>query len=181
MVSLQKVTLQKSGDRAPLSLEKKGDGFSSVRVSLAWTAGVDLDLHAFYRTKAGEEGHISFANKGQAGRPPFIRLSGDEGVGNTAGDNEERLVIERLDHLDTVLIATHIFRFFGFLHKGDNFAKYDGRVTVRPGEQSSVEVPLTSSDPGRWCVIAKIDNTGAAPEVVNINRTQKGEPELAAF
>lgn len=179
MVSLEKIVLDEQGARAPLSLEKTQDGFTSVRVRLSWTAGVDLDLHAYYRTKDGQTGHVYFANKGANTKPPYIRLDEDAGVGNTAGQNEENIVIGRLDHLETVVIATHIFRFFGFLHKGDNFAKYDGRVLIQPEGQPGVEVPLTSREPGKWCEIARIDNSSGGPQVVNVNRTGKDAPSLS--
>lgn len=181
MVTLEKVVLEEQGARAPLSLEKGSDGFNAVRVRLSWTSGVDLDLHAYYRSKEGEEGHIYFARRGGLQKPPYIRLDEDAGVGNRAGANEENIVIGRLDHLESVVIATHIFRFFGFLHRGDNFAKYDGRVLVAPEGRPGVEVPLSSSDPCKWYVIAKIDNSGETPHVVNINRTQSEEPDLAVF
>lgn len=178
MVSLEKIVLDASGKSAPLSLAKSDGQMSSIRVKLSWTAGVDLDLHAWYRTRAGKNGHIYFASKGSQREAPFIHLDEDAGVGNSAGDNEENLVITKLDHLERVVIATNIFRFFSFLHQGDNYAKYDGKVLVAVDGQAGIEVPLSSDTPGKWCVIAEIDNRGPEPRVVNVNRTQKDKPQL---
>lgn len=169
-----KVTLKAKGDSAGLQLKQKGA--ASVHAKLTWTKAVDLDLHCFYRTKGGQFGHVYFGNKGKIDEEPFIMLDEDAGVGNTAGDNEENIRIDRLDFLDSLVIATNIFKFFGFLSKGENFAKYDGRVVVTTNAGDVVEVPLVSEEIGKWCVIAKIDNSGPAPKVVNVNQVQKDEP-----
>jgi tellurite resistance protein TerA len=166
----QKVVLKQKG-------EKTGLVGTEFVATLRWTAAVDLDLHAFYKTKTGKFEHVYFANKGSLSEQPYIQLDEDEGVGNTAGDNEENIRISKLDHLDSVLIATNIFRFLGFLSKGDNFAKYDGSVVVKSNTGDVIEVPLISEEPGKWCLIAKIDNSGASPCVININRVQKNEPK----
>lgn len=170
-----KITLKQKGDTASLQLKPKGA--TSVHAQLTWTQAVDLDLHCFYRTKEGEFGHVFFGNKGKREEAPYIMLDEDAGVGNTAGDNEENIRIERLDHLDSLIIATNIFRFLGFLSKGDNFAKYDGRVVVTTNAGDVIEVPLTSEQPGKWCIIARIDNTGVGPQIINVNQVQKEEPD----
>jgi len=174
-----KVTLKQKGDSAGLQLKQKGA--TSVHAKLTWTKAVDMDLHCFYRTKDGAFGHVYFGDKGKAGEPPYIVLDEDAGVGNTAGDNEENIRIEQLDHLDSLIIATNIFKFFGFLSKGENFAKYDGRVEVTTNAGDVIEVPLTSEELGKWCVIAKIDNTSSAPKVINVNQVQKDEPKEGAL
>lgn len=166
-------------------LKQKGESTSLVGTefvaTLRWTAAVDLDLHAFYKTKSGKFGHVSFADTGSLTAMPYIQLDKDEGVGNTAGDNEENIRISRLDLLESVMIATNIFRFFGFLNKGDNFAKYDGSVVVKSNTGHVIEIPLISEEPGRWCLIAKIDNSTASPCVININKVQKDEPKENAL
>ncbi|KYC43544.1 hypothetical protein WA1_10810 [Scytonema hofmannii PCC 7110] len=81
-----------------------------------------------------------------------------------------------------MLIATNIFRFFGFLSPEDSFAKYDGKVLVKTDVGDRIEVPLTSEEVGKWCVIAKIDNTNpTTSKVVNINKVQKQEPSINNF
>jgi tellurite resistance protein TerA len=171
----QKIILKKQGDTAKISLKK--NEISTVHVRLSWTKAVDLDLHVFYKTKKGETGHIYFGEQGHLKKEPYVILDKDSGVGNTAGDNEENLRIGNMSHFSTLLIATNIFRFIGFLNSGDNFAKYDGKVTLKTDSGESIEVPLISEEKGLWCLIAKIDNTGDAPLVTNINKVQKEEPD----
>lgn len=166
----QKIVLKQKG-------EKTGLVGTDFIATLRWTAAVDLDLHAFYKTKNGKFGHVFFADTGNLADMPYIQLDKDEGVGNTGGDNEENIRIAKIDHLEYVVIATNIFRFLGFLSKGDNFAKYDGSVVVKSNTGHVIEVPLISEEPGKWCLIAKIDNSGVSPSVININRVQKNEPK----
>lgn len=113
------IILKKKGESAQLSKR-----ISTLDLKLYWTKAVDLDIHAFYKTKRGVFGHIYFAHKGSLNEPPCIQLDKDAGVGNIAGDNRESIKIATLDHVDYVLVATNIFRFLGFLSQGDNFAKY---------------------------------------------------------
>jgi tellurite resistance protein TerA len=172
---LTKITLQKQGDSTPLILDKKG--LSVIHVRLSWKTAVDLDLHAFYRTKSGEFGHVYFGDKGNLDRKPYISLDQDAGIGNTSGDNEENLHIKNIGYFSSVVIATNIFRFFGFLNSGDNFAQYDGRVILKTDAGHEIIVPLVSKVKGRWCIIAKIDNaSGSEARVINVNQVQEGEP-----
>ncbi|PWF42240.1 hypothetical protein [Massilia glaciei] len=144
---------------------------------LNWTQAVDLDLHAFYRLKNGIEGHIYFASKGKLGELPYIFLDADMGVGNVAGKNVENLTISHIDRLESVLFVANIFRFFGGAK--ENFAKYDGEVVVTTS-LGQIVVPLTSDTPGKWAVIAKLENRDQ-PRMVNINQILKDEPKLANF
>jgi tellurite resistance protein TerA len=171
----QKITL-KRGDRAKLTKS------AQIGAKLTWTKPVDLDLHAFYKTKEGLFGHVYYDNKGNLYQPPCIQLDTDAGVDDTGGDNEENLTIKSLAHVESVLIATNIYRRFGFLSFGDNFAKYDGRVVIETNGGDHIEVPLDSEKVGKWCVIAKIDNSDPSePYAININQVQKSEPSLEDF
>ncbi|MCM3767713.1 TerD domain-containing protein [Neobacillus niacini] len=175
-IKLEKVTLKKPGDS--ISLHKAGK-INNIHVKLSWTKGVDLDLHAFYITKQGAFGHIFFGNKGKLTNSPYIALDKDSGVGNTAGNNEENLIIKSLEDIDKIIFATNIFRILGFLKKEDNFAKYDGKVFIKTNNGDDIEVPLTSTTTGRWCIITKIDNTNPSdPKVININHVQASEPKI---
>lgn len=175
-INLEKVTLKKPGDS--ISLRKAGK-IENIHVKLNWTKGVDLDLHAFYITKQGTFGHIYFGNKGKLTKSPYIALDKDSGVGNSAGNNEENLIIKTLLDVEKIIIATHIFRILGFLKKEDNFAKYDGRVLIKTNNGDDIEVPLTSTTTGRWCIITKIDNSNSTdPKVININHVQTSEPTV---
>ena len=143
-----------------------------INVKLQWTASVDLDLHAFLRTRRGEQEHIYFVNKvGQS-----ITLDTDAGVGDSGGQNEENITISSLDGFDRILFATKIYK------KGGCYADYDGRVAVQTNNGDDIQVPLTARKRADWCVIAKIENDSVqGPSVVNVNQVTDDEPSAAAF
>lgn len=175
-VNLNKITLEKQGSHAKLSLEKGSGKISNVWVRLSWTKAVDLDLHAFYITKSGQVGHVYFANKAAHS----ISLDHDAGVGNTAGNNQENLVVHDLSQIEYVLFATNIFRFLSFLHRNDSFSNYDGRINIRT-DLSEIEVPLNAKEKGKWAAIALIDNSGVEPRVINVNKITDKEPDITTY
>ncbi len=175
-VNLNKITLDKQGSQAKLSLEKGKSKISNVHVKLSWTKAVDLDLHAFYITKSGQVGHVYFGNK----FAHSIQLDKDSGVGNTAGKNQENLVVKDLGQIDYILFATNIFRFLGFLHCNDSFSQYDGKIAIKT-DVSEIEVPLNANEKGKWAAIALIDNSGEEPRVININKITDKEPEIKVY
>lgn len=178
-ITLTKITLEKKGDVTKINLSKTKK-IDKIYVKLSWKKGVDLDLHAFYKNKVGKTGHVYFSSKGNLNQEPFLMLDKDSGVGNTAGDNEENLTIADLKYFDYILFSVNIFRFFS--RKGENFAKYDGRVELETDRGDKIKVPLTSEEIGTWCVIAMIDNTNAdEPRIVNINQVLKNEPVISDF
>jgi uncharacterized protein involved in tellurium resistance len=92
-----KVTLKKKGEEAYLSVKQ-------LMVSLKWSANVDLDLMAFYKSKDNQVGGVFSDNyaggsMGNLNSFPYIQLSGDAGVGATGGENEEILRITKLDDM----------------------------------------------------------------------------------
>jgi len=177
-VRLGKVMLDKPAQSTPINLGKQSDGkIEHIAVRMSWTMAVDLDLHAFYRLKSGAEGHIYFVNKGSLHSAPFIALDRDLGVGNTAGRNVENLTISDINQLESVLFVANIFRFFG--GSKENFAKYDGQVTVTTS-LGEIAVPLTSKTLGKWAVIAKLENSDQ-PRIININEVIKDEPKLSNY
>jgi len=167
--------LKNPGDKAKITKSSK------INAKLSWTKPVDLDLHAFYKTKEGLFGHIYYDNQGNLYNPPCIELDEDAGVDDTGGENEENITIKSLSHVESILIVTNIYRKFAFLSMGDTFANYDGKVIVETDDER-IEVPLNSKEKGKWCVIAKIDNSNpSSPFVININKVQKPEPNLKDF
>ena len=162
------------------NLARTNDRLSKITVRLNWKLGVDLDIHAFYKlAKNKQNDHIYFGNKGKDSKLPYIFLDQDAGIGNVAGDNQEIITINTLAHVDCILIAANIFRFFGSLAKGESFSKYDGTVTIIPDNGNEIVVPLTSKSIGKWCIIAKIDNLDQNfPLVFNINDVTDIEPNI---
>lgn len=177
-VALGKVTLDKPAQSAPITLGKNSDGtLEHVAVRMDWTSAVDLDLHAFYRLKSGEEGEINFMEEGALDQLPYIAIDDDMGVGDVAGKNVENLTLSRIDTLDSVIFVVNIFRDDD--DDPESFAQYDGRVTVTTS-LGEVVVPLTSKEAGNWAVIAKLENSGQ-PRLININKVTRHEPKLSDF
>lgn len=182
----QKVILKQKGESADIPL-------NNLLATLSWTAPVDLDFYAFYRAKSSitprgsffgwggvkpaQEGKVYFGSRGTLKEFPWMALDKDAGVGDKGGQNQENLRIADLHELEVVLIAVNIFN-----KPQANFASYDGRVTLQTDSGKEVEVPLTASTVGNWCVIAKIDNsspTGA--KLINVNQVRSQEPTMPEF
>jgi tellurite resistance protein TerA len=179
------IVLYEQGDsvaipQSGMELSEFTPGETKIRAILEWNAAVDLDIHAFYRPKNGkQDGHVFFQSKGNKKKSPYIHLDKDMGVGNVGGDNKEVITIGALADVDVILIATNIFRFLGFLSNDDNFGKYDGKIRLITSSSNEVDVPLTSKNPGKWCVIALIDNSDPySPIVTNINEVTDSEPKI---
>jgi len=181
-----KVVLKQKGEKVAL----KGKSFHAV---LRWKTAVDLDLHCFYQLKGNAEkpskgllgkifkgsssdlGQISFMKRGSKTDSPWISLDKDAGVGDVGGSNEENIYFTKLDQIEHALIAANIFN-----KPNSNFSSYGGLVTVKGGGRE-VEVPLIEKQPGSWCIIARIDNSGDKPQLININQTQQDKPDLSRF
>lgn len=154
--------------------------------TLSWTAPVDLDLYAIYRVKKtakarggflgfggvkpGKEGKIYYLSRGKLRGFPWMQLDQDSGVGDVGGQNEENIRIVDLSEFDHVLIVANIFN-----KPNANFASYDGKVTLKTGNQE-IEVPLTATTGGSWCVVAHIDNTSPGAKLINVNQVTRGQP-----
>jgi len=163
----KKVTLQNKGEEAYVSIKQ-------LMVSLKWTADVDLDLMAFFKTKDEQVGGVFSdgypgGTLGSLNTFPFIELSGDEGVGATGGDNEEVLRITKLDHLAELFIVT--LNYTDAVEKRQStFSDYDGTISVVNDKGETVEVPLNSTDRGQVAIICKIDNTSPmGAKLINMN------------
>jgi|SaaInl8_200m_RNA_FD_contig_123_8634_length_3055_multi_8_in_0_out_2_3 tellurite resistance protein TerA len=181
-----KIILKQKGEKTTLS----GNNFQAT---LRWKAAVDLDLHCFYRFR-GEtqpsspkilkrlfssnnagEGHIYFSKRGSKTNSPWIFLDEDAGVGDVGGDNEENLYFTQMDQIEHALIAANIYN-----KPKANFSDYDGMVIVRAAGRE-VEVPLTETQTGSWCIIAGIDNSSGIPQLINVNKTQRNQPSISQF
>jgi len=169
MVELKaKVTLKKKGEEAYISLKQ-------LIVSLRWSASVDLDLMAFYKSKDGQMGGVFSDNyaggsMGNLNSFPYIQLSGDAGVGATGGENEEILRITKLDDMAEVYICAINFT-DASQNRPHSYHDYDAHVLLVDDRGESIAVPLDSQSQGTVAVIAKIDNTGfMGAKLINENQ-----------
>jgi uncharacterized protein involved in tellurium resistance len=188
-----KLLLQSQGDSAELSV-LNGD----ISAQLVWTASVDLDLHCFYETKEttvessggflsslfgssspkrepAQDGQIYFGNRGKLDRLPYIELDQDAGIGDQGGDNEENIRFGDISVINRAIIVANIFN-----KPNARFGSYDGRVSVKAGDQE-ILVPLTTREMGAWCVIAEINNESGTPRIINVNQVLKNKPSITKF
>ena len=188
--------LKKKGQQVTLELiPKEGKAHGEVKATLSWRKAVDLDLHGYFAPRGARlqpaskgflglgkkgptlqgEGLIDYRDRGSKTGSPFIYLDKDAGVGDVGGENEENMHFTDLSNIGHILIVANIYG-----KPNANFASYDGKVTVKSGDQV-IEVPLTESRPGSYCIVAHIDNTGPQPVLRNVNRVQKNRPTIGEF
>lgn len=149
-------TLETVGESAKLD---DSAPITEVRVQLKWEAAVDLDLSAYYTTKAGETGGVDYSNRSG----PSMQLDTDAGIGDLGGRNEENIEITSLDDYQEIWFATKIFS------KGGTYSDYDGHVAVQTNNGDIVQVPLTSTEDKPYLVIAKLTNGPGGPTITNLN------------
>jgi uncharacterized protein involved in tellurium resistance len=159
-----------------MELKQKGSkadigAFKRLDVSLIWTAPVDLDLMAFYRTKDGRVGGVysenySGGSLGSMAEFPFVQLSGDAGVGAQGGPNQEDLTIAKLDDFEALYICALNFT-DASSGAAKVFADYDARVRVRTDKGETHTVALDSDSPGPVAVICKLAGGFIANELIN--------------
>ena len=141
----------------------------NVQVKMNWTRAIDLDLHAFYTMKSGSSHHVCFGIK----RDVQVFLDHDAGIGDTGGQNEENIVVEKLEGISQIVFATKIYG------NGERFCDYDGKVVIETSNGDKITVPLSAQQRGKWCTITKIDNRNPdLPQVINVNQVSDDEPRL---
>ena len=176
-LSLTKITLDKQGQSARISLQKAGT--QRVHVNLNWDAkpstapapsggflskllgnvsgagkAADLDLGCMYELASGEKGVIQAlgGNFGNAGGPPFIKLDQDDRSGASAGG--ENLFIERPDLIRKVLI-------FAFIYEGaGNFSEVGGRLSFTDPQGNEVKMQLSNPAALPFCAVALVQAHG---------------------
>jgi len=170
------IELKKKDESHKISLVKNQliNG-KKAHVRMSWKTAVDLDLHAYAITSNNEFAHVYFYEK--QSKSGNIILDQDAGVGNTAGDNEENLIVYDLSQIRKFFVA-NIFRFFGNLFSSaDKFNNYYGQININTlGEE--IRFYLNSNKIGRWAVIAMINNENGVFDFKNINTILKNEPNL---
>ncbi|MCP4112037.1 MAG: hypothetical protein GY749_42010 [Desulfobacteraceae bacterium] len=168
-----------------MELKQKGSeanvgGFKQLMVSMKWTTAADFDLAVAYETKEAKQGLVYFGELGDLNTFPFMQLSGDEGVGDTGGDNEETMRITKLDNMKYVWILCWDY---GKVQDGApaRFKESDVSLNVMDDKGASHNVTLDTGDLGNVALIATIDNSSpVGAKLVNSSKagTLKGLKKL---
>jgi tellurite resistance protein TerA len=168
-----------------MDLKQKGSeanvgGFKQLMVSMKWTTAADFDLAAAYEDKQGKQGLVYFGELGDLNAFPFMQLSGDEGVGDTGGDNEETMRITKLEDMKYVWLLCWDY---GKVQEGApaRFKESDVSMTVMDDQGTSHKVDLDTGDMGNVALIATIDNSSAiGAKLINSSKagTLKGLKKL---
>ncbi|RLC11073.1 MAG: hypothetical protein DRI57_19450 [Deltaproteobacteria bacterium] len=146
-----------------MELKQKGSvanvgGFKQLMVSMKWTTAADFDLAAAYEDKNGKKGLVYFGELGDLNVFPYMQLSGDEGVGDTGGDNEEIMRITKLDEMKYVWLLCWDY---GKVQDGApaRFKESDVTLSVMDDKGGNHNVTLDTGDMGNVALLATIDNT----------------------
>lgn len=168
-----------------MELKQKGEeanvgGFNQLMATMKWTTAADFDIAAVYESKDGKQGIIYFGEQGDLNAFPFMQLSGDEGVGDKGGDNEETLRITKLDDMKYVWIMCWDY---GKIKEGGaaRFKDSDVSLTVMDDKGTSHDVTLDTGDIGNVAILATIDNSSPiGAKLVNSSKagTLKGLNKL---
>ena len=144
--------------------------FDELTVNMTWSSAADFDLAAIYETKKGTPGLVYFGEKGNLEDFPFIQLSDDAGVNDSAGDNQETLRITNLDKIKTLWIACWDY---GQVKKGEpaRFNGSDVKLSCHDNTGKSYHFRLDTGDTGNIAIIATVDNSEPlGPKIINSSR-----------
>ncbi|OQY58207.1 MAG: hypothetical protein B6245_13045 [Desulfobacteraceae bacterium 4572_88] len=168
-----------------MELKQKGSaanvgGFKQLMVSMKWTTAADFDLAAAFEDKSGKQGLVYFGELGDLNTFPFMQLSGDEGVGDSGGDNEEIMRITKLEDMKYVWILCWDY---GKVQDGSpaRFRESDVSLSVMDDKGEAHNVSLDTGDMGNVALIATIDNSSPiGAKLVNTSKagTLKGLKNL---
>ena len=164
-----KVEVKEKGQTANLPTVKQ------LIATLTWDTELDLDLMAFYKTKNGEIGSV-YSNLlggslGDLNGPPYMMLSGDAGVGASAGAHSEELKIVDLADIATLNIVAFNYTAAKNKEASASFAGSNGKVTVLDENGNAFEVPLTATSAGTAALICSIDNTSPIGATIKCENT----------
>lgn len=167
-----------------MDLKQKGESaavgnFKQLLVSMKWTTAADFDLAAAYEKKDGTKGLIYFGELGDLNSFPYMQLSGDEGVGDSGGDNEETMRITQLDEIKNLWIFCWDY---GQVQKGGpaRFSDSDVKLSVMDDRGTTHNVSLETGMTGNVACIATITNGPVGAQLVNTSSagTLKGLSNL---
>ena len=131
--------------------------FSQLMVNLNWTTPIDFDLFAVYETQQGRLGIVYYGDMGDLNRSPHMQLSGDEGVGDAGGDNQESLIISSLTEMKYVWVCAWDYNAVTQSSKG-RFDNCDLNMTVID-DKGEYKIPLVDHRQGNTALVLTIDNS----------------------
>lgn len=186
-IRLTKVTLEKQGQRASISLTKDSSP-QPIHVNLNWDKGggtrkgifglpmavadADLDLGCLYVMKDGEKGAIqALGNRfGSERFAPYIMLDKDDRSGQAS--DGENLYILRPELIQQVLV-------FAFIYEGtSDFTSVNGRLNIKDAGSNEIAIRLNNPDAQRtFCAIAMFENVGGKIEVSKEERYFHGHQD----
>ena len=144
-----------------MQLKQKGasahvGSFKQLLVTMKWTSSADFDLAACYQTTGGDHGLVYFGDLGKLNEHPYIELSGDEGQGDSGGDNEEQLRITKLDGMRFIWLIGWDYT---QVQAGGpaRFAGSDVSLSVMDDTGTNHDVTLDAGAMGNVCAIATIE------------------------
>ncbi len=165
-VLLTKVTLEKRGEVAKISLRKEGS--NAIHINLNWnqqakrgflgmtTPAADLDLGCMFEMLDGNKGVLqALGDKmGRKGEYPFIYVDKDDRSGASA--NGENLFIERPDLIKRVMV-------FAYIYEGAKagFQGVEGRMSMTDPAGNEIKLALNNPDARlTFCCVALVQQVG---------------------
>lgn len=167
---------------AGIALVKKGESSAAsvieqAKVIMNWQSAADFDLAAHITMKNGKEDFAYFGK--QKGALGIVELSGDEGVGDTVGEdgNSEDLTIPNLEGVERI---DFLCWDYGAVGKGAAARFQDGSLNLTLQDQTGNEIKMVAEtgDTGNACCIGSIVATAGGHVVKNVSKatTFKGFP-----
>jgi len=144
---------------------------TQLMVTMKWTTDADFDLAAIYEGKDGKIGMVYYNTLGDLNTFPYMALSGDAGVGDKGGDNEETMRIVQLDEMNKVWILCWDY---GMVQKGKpaRFEQSDVTLTVLDNTGKEFSIKVDTGKSGNVVCIATIDNSNPmGAKLINTNTT----------
>jgi len=158
-----------------MKLSAKGEkanveAFDQLKATMTWTSPVDFDLSAIVEHKDGSSDMIYFDKLGDLNVAPFIKHSGDEGIGGDVaeGGNKEELTIAKLTEGDKIHLA--VWDYTSIEEKKDTqFSNADLKLSLvdNNGKEYDANMDVSAAGDGNFAILATIDNSGMVPEVIN--------------
>jgi tellurite resistance protein TerA len=170
-------------------------GFQSIVIGAAWDntqlvgkgvvgrlwkkvrrAGTDLDVGCLYELADGTRGAIqAFGEKfGDYDGPPYMRLSGDERTGNTAG-SDEAIVVNgaRWDQIKRLLVYIYIY------DGAPRWSVIRPQVVVDvPGQDDLVLTLGAHDDALALCAVGGLENVRGGIKLTNYTEYFPGHQEM---